>query len=507
MKTTLKARPSILVEAALLEKQELAKEYERQLEAHLAGPSETALHRAYEWGRGAVGRGMGVLDMAILHHKALNGVLARHPPTARAAIIDKAAIFFTESLSPCEMLLRQCRESNASLLAERKIIERQLRQNQKLETIGQLTGGIAHDFNNLLCIIALNVEVLFESTERNAQQTKLVDIVVKTVARGAELIRRLLAFARQQPLDPSIINLNDRVPDISKMLQQTLGEGIRVSTALADGLWFTRVDAVQLEDALINLAINARDAMPKGGDLTIRTANVHLDERYASQHPGAAAGDYVMLSVTDTGRGMSPEVVIRATEPFFTTKPQGQGTGLGLSMIYGFARQSGGHLEIESKVGAGTVVKLYLPRNEPGVTGADAEAGSSPVLSKGDEFILVVEDNAELRQLVMLQLATLGYKVRGVENGPAALAMLASGERFCLLFTDISLPEGMTGYELAKAAQGQQPGLKVLFTTGYIKAQKQGGNDNAQGDPVHMLRKPYRRQELAEKIEETLAAR
>jgi nitrogen-specific signal transduction histidine kinase/CheY-like chemotaxis protein len=388
------------------------------------------------------------------------------------------------------------------LFAERRQIEQLLCQSQKMEAIGQLTAGVAHDFNNLLGVIVGNVELLLETAQGNAKQAELADTLMKNVMGGAELTRRLLAFARQQPLHTSIINLNERLPAITGMLQRTLGENIRVVTALADGLWLTRADASQVENALINLAINARDAMPKGGDFTIETANINLNKRYAAQHPEVVPGDYVMLSVTDTGCGMSPEVIERAVDPFFTTKPLGKGTGLGLSLIYGFIRQSGGHLKIESKVGAGTTVKLYLPKAQSEAANANVETNTPKVAPRGGELILVVDDNIQLRQLVVRQLTDFGYKVRAAGDGPEALKILNFGERFDLLFTDIGLPEGMTGHELAKAAREQKPLLKILFTTGY--ADMQNGHGNGQDDPVHMLRKPYRRQELAEKVRETL---
>ena len=489
---------------ALQEAANLTESYTRYLETHLVEPSETVLHHAYELGRQAVSAGISVLDMAVVHHNSLRKILERQPTAAHPALIDKAGLFFTESLSPFEMLLRRYRDSNASLLAERKIIEQQLRQIQKMEAIGQLTGGIAHDFNNLLGVVVGNVELLLEATQGNPAQTDLVNTVLRASMRGAELTRRLLAFARQQPLNPRVFNLNERIPDIVRMLHRTLGENINIKTVFAESLWLTVADPSQVEDALVNLAINGRDAMPTGGDLIIETANAPLDERYAARHLDVTPGDYVMLAVTDTGTGMPPEVVERATEPFFTTKKPGQGTGLGLSMIYGFARQTGGHLKIDSKVGIGTTMRLYLPRSHSAGPDIDVDTNAGRVAPQGGELILVVDDNAELRNLVTRQLTGLGYQVRTAESGPQALAIINAGEKVDLLFTDIGLPEGMTGYELAEKVRRLQPKLKVLFTTGYAKPQKQDGNEPPESAPI--LAKPYRQRELAEKVRAVLDA-
>jgi signal transduction histidine kinase len=485
-------------------RQNLAVEYAQHLEAHLAASSEEILLQAYELGREAVSSGISVLDMTIMHHNTLRGLLERRPEEA-SAVIEKAASFFTEAISPFEMLLRRYRDSNASLLAERKVIEQQLRQIQKMEAIGQLTGGIAHDFNNLLTVIVGNAEVLLDKAPDDSQQAALVNTILKASMHGADLTRRLLAFARQQPLNPRVINLNERVPGVVAMLHRTLGEAIHIKTALSDDLWLTSADPSQVEDALINLALNARDAMPKGGELAIETANVTLDKRYAAQNVDLAVGDYVMLAVTDTGTGMSPEVIERATEPFFTTKKVGQGTGLGLSMIYGFARQSGGHLKIESTVGVGTTMRLYLPRTVKGKPDADTEANAARSAPGGGESILLVEDNDELRALAARQLADMGYKVRTAEAGPAALAVLSAGEAFDLLLTDIGLPEGMTGLELAKNVRALRPSLKILFMTGYAKMQPQSEQAEAP-DPSLILRKPFRKRELAERVRAVLDA-
>lgn len=388
--------------------------------------------------------------------------------------------------------------------AERRIIENQLRHAQRMEAIGHLTGGIAHDFNNLLGVIIGNMDMLLESLQDNADQVELASAALSSALRGGELTRRLLAFARQQPLSARIVDLNERLYDILAMLKRTLSEGIQIRTALADGLWLTRVDPSRIEDAVLNLAINARDAMPNGGILTIETANTPLDEYYAQRYPDVTPGDYVTLSVTDTGTGMPPEVIERAIDPFFTTKEHGKGTGLGLSMVYGFSKQSGGHLNIYSEVGVGTTVRLYLPRAQSDAPDVDDKPAPRKKLPGGGESILLVEDNAALRRATARQLTILGYKVRDAETGPAGLAILDAGERFDLLFTDIGLPDNMTGFELVALARARQPQLKVLFTTGYAGTSTQ--NDDRYRVPAPIIRKPYRSQELAAKVRETLDA-
>ena len=271
--------------------------------------------------------------------------------------------------------------------AERKAIENQLRHAQRMESIGHLTGGIAHDFNNLLGVIIGNIDMLLESMKGDADQTELANAALSSALRGGELTRRLLAYARQQPLSARVVDLTERLPDILVMLRRTLGESIQIRTTLADGLWLTRVDPSQIEDALLNLAINARDAMPGGGDLTIETANAQLDEHYALLPADIAPGDYVVLSVTDTGSGMPAEVIERAIDPFFTTKERGKGTGLGLSMVYGFSKQSGGHLNIYSEVGVGTTVRLYLPRVQGAAPDLEDKPAPSRELPQGGDHL------------------------------------------------------------------------------------------------------------------------
>jgi two-component system cell cycle sensor histidine kinase/response regulator CckA len=390
---------------------------------------------------------------------------------------------------------RELREAESR--AQRRAVEDHLRRAQKVEALGQLTGGIAHDFNNLLGVIVGNLDMLAEALRADASQMELVDSALNAALRGAELTKRLLAVARQQPLATKVIDLNERLPGMVAMLQRTLGAGIDISARLADDLWSARADPSRVEDAVLNLAINARDAMPDGGGLVIATSNVRLDGAPGGE---VAPGDYVLLSVTDTGEGMPPEVIERATEPFFTTKPAGKGTGLGLSMIYGFAKQSDGHMTIDSRVGHGTTVRLYLPRaGGPGADASDAKPTAPDHRARGGETILVVDDNPELRQVSVRRLTGLGYTCVEADNGPDALALMDAGQRFDLLFTDIGLPDGMTGDVLALKARERQPDIKVLYTTGYAKATQTGAGDE-HTDLKPMLRKPYRGQELTEMV-------
>jgi signal transduction histidine kinase len=412
--------------------------------------------------------------------------------TFPAAILAAAAL--------CGLAARVRREARArrGREAERQRALELLRRSQRLEMVGNLAGGIAHDFNNLLGVIILNAEALLDSIGDRPEAAEQAQDILHNALSGAELTHRLSAFTRQQPLKPQRIDLNVLLANQVAMLRRMLGKTIEVAATLAPGLWLTNADPSRIGDALLNLALNARDAMPDGGRLIIETANAHLDGPAAALHIEATPGDYVVLAVTDTGIGMAPEVAERATEPFFSTKPPGSGSGLGLSMIDGFARQSGGHLAIKSEVGVGTTVRLYLPRAQEGAaTGPDAPDATAPDLG-GHEAILVVDDNRALRDVAQRNLSALGYKVVCAESGPAALELLRSGEKFDLLFTDVVMPFGMSGYELAEAARRLQPGLRVLFTTGYAEAIATSGHEDQAAR--HMLRKPYRRKELAEKI-------
>jgi PAS domain S-box-containing protein len=412
------------------------------------------------------------------------------------------------------------RQEAAAKLAE---TEARLRQAQKLEAVGQLTGGVAHDFNNLLTVILGNLELIGEQPEGGPSLQRQLAAVQRAAQRGADLTRHLLAFARRQALDPRDTDINRLVLGLRDLIERTIGENVEVRIVPAEGLWSASIDPAQLETSLLNLAINARDAMQAtgdGGKLTIETANVTLDERYAASNPDTAAGDYVMVSVSDTGTGMTFDVAAQAFDPFFTTKAHGKGSGLGLSMVYGFVKQSGGHVKIYSEVGHGTSVKLYLPRGL-GAADAAAEAEKAPEVRgretilvveddemvrgpevRGRETILVVEDDEMVRGIAVDHLVALGYQVLAAGNGVEALEILESGAAVDLLFTDVVMPGGMNGRQLAERACARWPHLKVLYTSGYTEnAIVHHGRLDA---GVKLLQKPYRRQTLASKIREAL---
>jgi PAS domain S-box-containing protein len=387
-------------------------------------------------------------------------------------------------------------------LTERRAIEEQLRQSQKMEAIGQLTGGVAHDFNNLLTVIVGNLETIWRhAPPEDGKLRRAIDQVTRGAQRAVTLTQQLLAFSRRQPLNPKPTDVNRLVADMSDLVRRTIGENIAVETVLAGGLWRVEIDAHQLESALLNLAVNARDAMPLGGKLTIETANAHLDDDYADRYPELTAGQYVVLCVTDTGTGMSGEVIAHAFEPFYTTKPIGRGTGLGLSQVYGFVKQSGGHVKLYSEIGQGTTVKIYLPR----LTAADADeedaAFPSPPTGGRDEVILVVEDDDDVRLFTTESLRELGFTVRETNDGPSALKQLEQYSDVQLLFTDVGLP-GMNGAQLVAAARALRPDIKVLFTTGYARNAivHQGRLDPG----VELITKPFTRVQLASRIRDVL---
>jgi PAS domain S-box-containing protein len=380
-------------------------------------------------------------------------------------------------------------------MTERIKLEQQLRQAQKMEAIGQLTGGIAHDFNNLLTVIVGTTELLASSVADDPDLSALVKSIDEAADRGAGLTRRLLAFARKQQLQSSTIDLNQRVTRMAAMLERTLGEDITLKTNLAQDLWPALVDPSLVEDAILNLAVNARDAMPKGGQLVIETANAHLDEYYAAHNVEVTPGDYIAVTVTDSGTGMSPEILERVFEPFFTTKDVGHGSGLGLSMVYGFIKQSRGHVKVYSELGHGTSIKLYLPKSDDAVgTAVDASAKNDANLG-GRETILIVEDEATVRQVAVRMLESLGYKVHQAEDGMAALDILRTIGKIDLLFTDLIMPNGLSGQELARKAREQRPGLNILYASGYSETFiTRHGNFEPTGP---LIGKPYRKQQLA----------
>ncbi|WNZ65807.1 PAS domain-containing protein [Myxococcus sp. MxC21-1] len=387
--------------------------------------------------------------------------------------------------------------------AERRQAEAALRQAQKMEAVGKLTGGVAHDFNNLLQVISGNLQLLFRDVGDNAQAQRRLTTAVGAVERGARLASQLLAFARRQPLNPTVINLGRMVRDMDDLLRRALGEDVALETIIGGGLWNTFADPNQLENVILNLAINARDAMAGEGKLTVEAGNAMLDDHYAQLHPDVVPGQHVLLAISDTGCGMPPEVLERAFEPFFTTKPEGRGTGLGLSMVYGFVKQTGGHVKIYSEVGHGTTIKIYLPRS------LQAEMPRAEVISEhvegGTETLLVVEDDAEVRATAVEILTELGYRVLKASDGQSALAVIQSGIPIDLLFTDVVMPGPVRSPELARQAKALSPDLEVLFTSGYTEnAIVHGGRL----DPgVQLLSKPYRREDLARKIRQLLATR
>lgn len=383
---------------------------------------------------------------------------------------------------------------------EHKSLERQVREMQRLEAVGQLTGGIAHDFNNLLAVTLGSVELLREQLADGSEAAALADEAINASARGADLVRRLLAFARKQHLEPTAIDLTERLPDIVPLLQRTLGETIELRVKTAKRLWHARIDPTQVDDALVNMAINARDAMPSGGTLTIETANVVLDEDYASHHVEVEPGEYVMLAVSDTGTGMSDETISRAFEPFFTTKKEGEGTGLGLSQVFGWVKQSSGHIKIYSELGHGTTFKLYLPRATEELT--DTKKHFAQEQSPGGhETILVVEDNPNLRRTVVRQLLDLGYTPIESEDAKSALERVDSGVEFDLMLTDVVMPGGMSGYELATEVERRRPSTKIIFMSGYTELAATG-LQTARNGPL--LSKPYTKRDLGRAIRSAL---
>jgi PAS domain S-box-containing protein len=378
-------------------------------------------------------------------------------------------------------------------------------QSQKMEAVGQLTGGIAHDFNNLLTIIIGGLEAigrqipLIADSAPKARIIRSREMAAVGAQRAAALIGRLLAFSRQQPLTPTALDVNKLIPGVAELLRQTLGESISLEAVLSGGLWPTFIDANQLESALINLAVNARDAMPSGGQLTIETANAYLDDAYvAALTEPVTPGQYVQVAVTDSGVGMDAATAEKAFEPFFTTKPTGKGTGLGLSQVYGFVRQSSGHIKIYSEVGVGTTVKLYLPRYVGSEQQLPVRPGSDAPLAIGAECILIVEDDDALRAYATEILRELGYQVMEANGSATALEILEQHPGIDLLFTDIIMPGGVNGRQLADQAVSRQPGLKVLFTTGYSR---NAIVHNGRLDPgVSLIGKPYSFEQLAAKV-------
>jgi signal transduction histidine kinase/CheY-like chemotaxis protein len=377
--------------------------------------------------------------------------------------------------------------------------ERRLAHAQKMEAVGQLTGGIAHDFNNLLLVVSGNLELL-EAHGLTDDARVLLKEAQEATALGSKLTDQLLTFARRRHLDAHVIEVNELVVSITEMLRRTLGEHIALSTSLVRELWLTRIDPGQFQSAIVNMAVNARDAMPEGGRLVIETCNITLAAAEETFPAELKPGDYVQLSISDTGTGMPPEVRDRVFEPFFTTKDKGRGTGLGLAMVYGFVKQSGGHITIYSEQGHGTTFNLYLPRAPASAT----SAAEKPIYTDphARETILVVEDDERVRKLTIRRLKLIGYNVLEAKDGPAAVEILRSDEAIDLVFTDLIMPGGLSGRDVANKARELKPGIKVLLTSGYAEELVHG--DDLRQERLMVLRKPYQQADLVAALREVL---
>ena len=419
---------------------------------------------------------------------------------------EKGAAMLEQSeqqlLTKNEQLAAANRELSKEMIA-RKHMQEELRHSQKMEAIGQLTGGVAHDFNNLLAVIVGNIDLLEQSLDPDGPERTYTQEATAAANRGAALTGRLLAFSRKQPLDPRPVCINDLLESMTALLERTLGETIQLRFKLRDNITPCMIDRLQLENAILNLAINARDAMPGGGSITIETSNVSLGAREVAQLPGAVEGDYVLIAVRDTGIGMSAAVQARVFEPFFTTKDVGEGSGLGLSMVYGFVKQSGGYVSIESKPGSGTEVRLYIPWTDlPLDSLEDIDADKVPV--GHSEAVLVVEDDEALRKVIVLFLERQNYQVAAASNGPEALAILNESGPFDLLVSDIILPGELSGPALVNAAISKQPSMKFLLMSGYASDAFEG--EVHPPDSANLLQKPFSMGALARKVRFVLKA-
>lgn len=404
-----------------------------------------------------------------------------------------------------ELQLQQLNETLesriANAIAERRLAEQALVQSQKMETIGKLTGGVAHDFNNLLQVISGNLQLVAKDVAGNEKASQRVANAMSAVDRGAKLASQLLAFGRRQALEPKVVKIDRLVRDMDDMLRRAIGEEIEIETVVGGGLWNTLIDPAQLENALLNLAINARDAMVGTGKLTIELGNASLDDDYARAHDEVTAGQYVLLAVTDTGSGIPQDILEKVFDPFFSTKSEGKGSGLGLSMVYGFVKQSGGHVKIYSEVGEGTTIKLYLPRS---VEAEDIRVIlDAATIQGGSETILVVEDDADVRATVVDLLTDLGYRVLKAVDAQSGLNVIESGVPIDLLFTDVVMPGTLKSAELARKARERMPHIAVLFTSGYTENSIVHGGRLDAG--VNLLSKPYTREALARKVRLVLA--
>jgi PAS domain S-box-containing protein len=416
--------------------------------------------------------------------------------------VDQAELLYEVWINPRRNEAGDVTGLRASFIdiTERRSTELQLRQAQKMEAIGSLTGGVAHDFNNLLAVVIGNLDDLRGHGRLDSELDELAEEALNAAIRGADLTRRLLAFARQQPLEQHVVDPNALVADLSKLLERALGETVQIKLDLGEDVWSTIVDPIQLQSALVNLATNARDAMPRGGVLSIVTANRHLDQDYAKRTTEVTPGDYVMIEVTDSGLGIEPNVQKRIFEPFFTTKERGRGTGLGLAMVFGFIKQSGGHINVYSEPGAGTTMRLYLPRAlQKAEVSMDQTEDPTPLIATG-ETILAVEDNPDLRRVVVLQLERLGYHVIEAESGHAALSILDQ-QHVDLVFTDLVMPGGLDGPSLVREIAKRWPHVKAVMTSGFPETRI-----TETIAPMPLLVKPYRRDELARILRRALAS-
>ncbi|CAH1654760.1 PAS domain-containing sensor histidine kinase [Chelatococcus asaccharovorans] len=460
-----------------------------------------------------VGRNVSTL-MPAPHRNAHDGYIDRYLATGEKRIIGIGraveGLRKDGSTFPMELAVGEAIANGRRLftgfirdLTARHRMEQELRHAQKMEAVGQLTGGIAHDFNNLLTVILGNLEMLERRLRPDPLKRTLVREAQEAAQLGAKLTERLLAFGRRHPLDPKLVDISALVSEFAGLLRRTLGERVQVRMVVDEHNLQAVVDTSQLQNALLNLGINARDAMPNGGRLTIAVSRAELDASYCEIHPDAVAGHYVLIAVTDGGTGMTAEVRDRAFEPFFTTKEVGAGTGLGLSQVYGFIKQSGGHVQLYSEPGHGTTVRLYLPSaiDEPDSDAASSAQDPTLLPRARGETVLVVEDDPRVRRVTVSRLRDLGYDVLEAENGPVALERLRHHEKIALVFTDMVMPGGMTGSDLAKAAEVLRPGIKLMFTSGYAEP------DLVLRHPAssaQWLMKPYTTAALAKKLRAVL---
>lgn len=430
-----------------------------------------------------------------------------HPPAVPLWLYWTAGIttaLLLTAVAFAWLLRRTVRLQTAELrdkLTEVRRKNEQLAQAQKMEAVGQLTGGLAHDFNNRLAAVMTNLELLEDHVAPQSEARELIASAIRSAERGAELTRRLLVFSRSHELRPKVVNVNRTIAGMTDLLRRTLGEKIAIRTELSGDLWSTNVDPGQLENTILNLALNARDAMPEGGTLILETRNVELDQGYAEGPSDVGPGAYVLLAVTDTGTGMTPDVRARAFEPFFTTKTERNGSGLGLSMIYGFVKESGGHIEIQSEPGDGASIRIYLPRDvRVPIEEPLAERGPGRMSAKGT--VLVVEDDDEVRDSVEKVLRSIGYDVLSASSGHDALEIIGRTRRIDLLLTDVGLPRGMNGTELARRARSLLPGLRVLYISGYTHGALDARDLAAEG--FELIGKPFRRAELETAVRRVL---